>query len=388
VYTSFPEIAHNEKPPFKVHLTADRSDRVYRDGEDVRLTITSEQAGTLYLFRCDPDGTVVCLCPSKSHPGARIQAGQEVHLPAKGSLIELETERGGGPRVFKAIVTREPLEALPLGSLQGEERKVLGTGQAALDRMTALDEELRRRAGTWSSADINVFAGRKTIGVCIGVGSLISPSAAHDAERMAALLEQRGMVARTFTLVNKGAGLRPLTKLFTQELSDCTRPGDTIILYWSGDAGMPPEAATTSPDRPQPYLTPGGGDLQRPQETMLLVNRLAGYLRALGDRRVLIVLDTDSAGGVAEELLQPHVSILAGCTKTQHPLTEVRTGGHRLFTRVLLQHLERSRGELEPGAAHQFVKVRLAELLEKEGLGDLQTPVLFSLAPENKGAGK
>jgi hypothetical protein len=162
VRSVFLRTARRDQPPFRVRVEVDHADRTYRDGEEVRLTITSEKDGYLYLLRCDPGNRVACVFPNKGQKDARIAAASPVTVPPKGTP-GWRVGPPPGPQVFKALVTDAPLKGLALADLTREDATPLGTGQEAIDRLRALEGELTGRPGVWAEDAITIAAGTRTV---------------------------------------------------------------------------------------------------------------------------------------------------------------------------------------------------------------------------------
>jgi uncharacterized caspase-like protein len=101
-------------------------------------------------------------------------------------------------------------------------------------------------------------------------------------------------------LTNKEATLDAIADVFTQKLPAQTRPGDEVVVYWSGHGlQLPLDPKANPPVRL--FLIPHNGD----PSTVVSVNRTMvadatfhGWLmKSLEGRRVVLILDTCHSGG-------------------------------------------------------------------------------------------
>jgi len=104
------EEVRNETPSFMVRIDVDHPDRIYRQGEEMRVRVISEKAGYLYLIYCDAGGNMVRLFPNRVDQNNAIPAGQHVHVPPPGGRFRLRIGPPFGQEVLKAIVSLEPID--------------------------------------------------------------------------------------------------------------------------------------------------------------------------------------------------------------------------------------------------------------------------------------
>jgi tetratricopeptide (TPR) repeat protein len=370
---------------FRIQVAPDRADGRYQAGDTPRLTITSEKPGYLYVFRCEPGDRVVCLFPSKAYPDARVEAGQKIALPAQGAEESFGLGAPHGLYQYKAVVTREPLRTLPLESLVKDPLTVLGVGQKALDRLKALDDELRGGPADWAAQLTAVTVGVKTVGAFLGVSdySKAQPpqnniGGAKEAEQMARAMRENGMVQEALVLLDGEVTRDKIKELLLQKLPALTRPGDTVVLCWSGYGarGKGPTDGATGGGRT--YLVPHDCCVDRMGQTAVSADALALWLRALDGRRILILVEGAYGGGMARALDPATTTLLAACGKDQqsynHP--EQDTG---FFSLALLEYLRHAKGPLDLADAYRYVKDRMPKLLKEvdPSLEQKQTPLLF-----------
>ena len=74
------EEVRNDQPAFMVRVDVDHPDRIYRHGDEMRVSVVSEKAGYLYLIYCDAEGKMYSLFPNHVDQDNRIPAGQHTTL--------------------------------------------------------------------------------------------------------------------------------------------------------------------------------------------------------------------------------------------------------------------------------------------------------------------
>jgi hypothetical protein len=100
-----PEGLVNES--WKVTLTVDKEDRVYKVGESVVVKVTSEQDGYLRLFNIVPGREPVCIFPNRFQKEDKIKAGEEITVPGEGGWRFVAKEPVGKEGLL-AYVSKDP----------------------------------------------------------------------------------------------------------------------------------------------------------------------------------------------------------------------------------------------------------------------------------------
>lgn len=103
----------NPVQPFEVELTLAEAPAASGSGAATTVAVRSRQPGYLTLVHLGDDGTVTLVYPNPAAPRARIGAGETRTVPSQGmgSGTPVQALAGGG--LFRAFVTREPVD-LPL----------------------------------------------------------------------------------------------------------------------------------------------------------------------------------------------------------------------------------------------------------------------------------
>jgi len=111
------------KQPFAVRVEVDHADRIYRgppagpdgQGELMRVTVTSEKAGYLYLIYRSADGNWSMLFPNKIQKDNKIAANQQIHVPHPDAEFQLRVGPPYGNELLKAIVSLVPRKPKDFG---------------------------------------------------------------------------------------------------------------------------------------------------------------------------------------------------------------------------------------------------------------------------------
>lgn len=132
----------NPNQLWKVSVSVDRADKTYGIGDEVVITVNSEQDGYLYLFNVDTKGEISCIFPNQYQKSNEIKGGQDVVVPdPKDRQFRIKTT-DPGTEVIKAIVTKQPLQELKMDELtRGVNRRPLKLtkrrfGRLAVEAMT------------------------------------------------------------------------------------------------------------------------------------------------------------------------------------------------------------------------------------------------------------
>jgi uncharacterized caspase-like protein len=331
----------NETPSWVVRVSVDRDDRTYREGSEVNVTVRSEKEGYLYLFDVDVDGEIICLFPNNYQSNNKIPAGKDIVVPDpkdKNFRIAVAAPPGDkfkpGKELVKAIVTLKPLKTLSLEELKQKQvskgnmkRLVVEamTGEVAAGSDPSLeqarqDAQQGKATQQWAEHNVEITTvaaeqpdpaqqvnnGKpQRVGLFIGISqyqdkeNIRQLSCCHlDAQQMADALQKFGGLTRSPTmLLNEQATLENIHKAIAEDLPNSTRPGDTVILYWSGHGGRCANTDGTEPDGYDEFLVPSDGRLADPRKTMLLDKTFGRWMQALDGRKVMVVLDTCHSGG-------------------------------------------------------------------------------------------
>lgn len=77
----------------------------YRIGEPIRLTVTSERSGQLWVIAVDPKDELEVIYPNRKDRDNHIRANQPLTLPAADAKWDFAVEGPAGPMLLAYIVT-------------------------------------------------------------------------------------------------------------------------------------------------------------------------------------------------------------------------------------------------------------------------------------------
>jgi caspase domain-containing protein/uncharacterized protein DUF4384 len=414
------EEVRNDQAAFLVRVDVDHPDRVYQGGDELVVRVRSAQAGYLYLLYCDAANQVSCLFPNAFETDNRIAAEQEIIVPrpldpgAKGFRIKIGPPFG--EELLKAVVCTQPLPDQTLAYLMKAAEATAARGGAR----GAIVEQVK--SADWAEHHVAIVtkeaastaaqpAGSRRVALCVGISDFADAqirdlAVSHrDAAAMAETLQQRCGFERAWVLANEQATRQNIENAIRRQLPAFTRPGDTVLIYWSGHGSRCADTDGDEPDGFDEYLVPHDGqltDAETIRRTMLLDDTFGRWLQELDGRRVLVVLDTCHSGGQGQEKSLPpghtaappaafdfldgelkrikdigqrETALLASSTASQVSF-ERREGDLSTMTYCLLAQLQSGSEPLELRAAHANLQRSVAEYVEKNFPGTTQSPVL------------
>ncbi|HUG66319.1 MAG TPA: caspase family protein [Pirellulaceae bacterium] len=439
------EEVRNEHPDFLVRVDVDQPDRTYEAGEEMRVSVVSDRAGYLYLLYCDAGGNVTCLFPNAFGQDNRIAALRPVVIPRPPRPGEpsfrLRIGAPYGRELLKAIVSVAPMEAESLGKLMtgtSAQARVAGVrGVYAEEAKHAADwaehhVEITTRAsnapggpaasagnapplpGSESPTNTLVHAdGPRRVGVFIGVSQYgddrikdLSVSA-NDAQTMAQLMRQQGQVGQGWVLVDEQATRQNIEQVLRQKVVGATRPGDSVIIYWSGHGSRCADDGGDEKDGFDEYLVPFDGrldDLETIRQTMIMDDTFGRWIQEMDGRRVVVVLDMCHSGGQAagaksipsadaepdrgafdfldsefariKDIGQRETALLASSAANQVSF-ERKEHDLSTMTYFLVRQLRDARQPVALGDGFEQLKRQVTEYVESTFPGVTQTPVLI-----------
>jgi len=339
------EDVRNENPSFMVRIDVDHADRIYRQGEEMRVRVISEKAGYLYLIYCDASGNMVRLFPNRVDQNNAIPADQHVHVPPPGGRFRLRIGPPFGQEVLKAIVSLEPIDPDQVV------RMVTPDGVKGV-----YVDEMKNRPAEWAEHDVTtttvspeggstappttgtpatappttvppstappatappatnppttvpqtVAGGPRRVGVFIGISDFLDPGirdlkvGEKDALAMADVMKRTCGLDEAWTLVGPQASLKNIEDAVRTRLPAATRPGDVVVIYWSGHGARCADDNGDERDGFDEYLVPYDGqwaDEATIRRTMLLDDTIGRWLQELDGRKLVVILDTCHSGG-------------------------------------------------------------------------------------------
>lgn len=305
--------AENDSSNLQVRLTVNKTDRVYREGENLSLTVDADQDCFIYVINTDKDGVRGIIFPNKFQTENRVKAGQKVLVPPADSPVKIRT---------KAPFGREQLEVVASSTKIDSLEKLNPT----LDVWTTISADAAARFGD----DDGAYATDRVIvdsmpkadtqrpserfAVSIGISNYLDPSVpdlniAHlDAQVFSkSLVDVCGVKSEnSIVLTNEQATRSAIADVFKNQLLAKTRPGDTIYIYFSGHGTRVsdvkgPDGQGDETDGYDEVLVPADGVVGR-SETMIRDDTFANWMKGLDQRDLIIVMDCCHSGGASKSL--------------------------------------------------------------------------------------
>ena len=409
------EEVRNDEAGFMVRVDVDHANRIYRENEELKVSVKSEKAGYLYLVYTRADNKVSVLFPNKFQPRNYIPAAQVVHVPPqRNATFRIRIGRPLGDEVLTAIVSSKPIKNLDAKSLTDSVATEVSYETVKAAFVEAVDagagqvsEHHVRIKTVAASTRVGVHTPRR-FGVFIGLSqfrdrSIPQLSICHvDAQTMCDVMTPG--LDQTFVLTNQEATLSNIEDCVRRKLVQMTKPGDEVFIYWSGHGGRCADLNGDEPDGLDEYLVTF--DSYRNQySTMLLDDQFGRWVQELDGRKVVVILDTcHSAGSAtnekglgapgvkaiggpadfldgefarAKDIGQKETAILASSRAAQVSF-ERRQGDLSAMTYYLTQLLRQNRNGVTLDQAYQHVKLKVPQYVGSAFPGSTQDPVLVN----------
>ncbi|MBI1313838.1 DUF4384 domain-containing protein [bacterium] len=372
-----------DTPSFLVRAEVNRESRDYREGDTFSLKVVSEKDAYLYVIYQQADGATYQVFPNSAQPDNRIRAKQAVQIPAEDDLFRWRIAAPFGTETVKVIAAEQPLKGLSDPRLRSKRFNPVSSEVVkgiSLELGAETPDQSPTNNGTnnvpvipvstgvhWAECEITVTtyprnqeleaSGAKRFGVFFGVsehkyallqelfsGSNSNLSSPHrDARYLAEQLNDIGDLNGSRVYTNDKATRANLEEAITKWLPEKSRPGDTVIIYFSGHGGQIPDDNGDESDHEDEFLIPndyfglaellgllkqakegnvqeslrsllefGRRLLQRvsaPEKASELLARSTGvtddlfghWLQSLDDRQVIVILDICHAGGFSTQ---------------------------------------------------------------------------------------
>lgn len=328
-------VVTNDKPGFYVRVDVDHPDHVYYEGQEMRVNVSSEKAGHLYLIYHDAQGNLTLLFPNVAQQDNAIPAGQDVvTVPGPGANFRLVIGPPFGQETLKAIVADRPLKDLEVEQLTRQPFKQVSTKD-----IKAAYVELKGKPQAWGEHYVDIEtrpggAGKpqpgkpqpgkpqpgkpqpgqgpgsvmpapqpRRVGLFIGISDFADPAirdlkvSDRDAQAMADVMRGNCQLDSAIVLTNQQASLANIQQAICQQLPAETRPGDTVFIFWSGHGARCADTNGDESDGYDEYLVPQDGRLDDVQNTMLIDDAFGRWVQELDGRKVVVILDTCHSGG-------------------------------------------------------------------------------------------
>lgn len=404
---------------FLVRISVDRDSHTYDIGEPIETTVVSTKMGYLYLFYLDTTGTPTLLFPNSRDTDNTVAANRPRILPTKSHpSFRLVAKPPYGTAQLTAIVlpeslsTRQEFNTLSRDGISDYYRMQNWIRSAHVDS----DNNLTfGAAGNIAEHTVRLFfAPRaakplppKRYSISIGVSALkdpdempeISDAFAQDARDVyQAWAKQKHDV--NLLLTGKGATKNMIIDRI-RDISQKTRPGDQVIIYWSGHCLRRPNIAGKEPDLMTKYLLTFDTDFADDgtiARTALSDKELRRLVQDFDGVTMALIIDSCFSGAVAGDL-QPMArdgfeSDFAQLSRNgQRKLAFYASSGPgeksfvlknkqaSVFTSFLVDELNKTINNKEslPSIAHlhQIIAPRIQRYIKKEFPTKQQTPLLM-----------
>ena len=349
------------------------------------IIVESERDGYLYLFYLLADGNLRRLYPYNADTDNSIKRNARKEVPSPTDAHQIRVDAPFGTEHVLALVTTAKLSNATLRTLnltsplarispsnftdflEATSREAArgalkyGIGRARIDTFPNSEE-----AAEYLSSDRVYFVG---VGINEYVDDKIARLSAcvNDCRRLRDALMKFGCVenSRSILITNREATRARVEFLFNSYLPDETRPGDLVIVYWSGHGAMASlvdekveeeESDAVAADGALefflvPYDAEGGK-----VETMIPTERMNSWVDRLAGRRVLFILDCCYSGRAIDQKFpwrnfgigsvrafgRPDCGVISSCSPDQTSPTFYRPGIGSLsvMTSELVEELE------------------------------------------------
>lgn len=467
----------NSSPDFTARLELNSPDLVYEIGSTMSAKVAAGRDGFAYLFHEDTEGAVTLLYPYPTEADNAVKATPRDAptpawhpLPPAGVKSPFRIAPPAGREFVKAVVSSRRIDALdkavaalPAGRFLAVDGKLLDRAWGELTGLEgarpAPDDAPGRklqfgnlgRTQDWAEHGLAITvvekggggararggivelstgkpidpppvsqAGPRRVGVFVGISEYKASQVktlqvSHtDARVMAERLARACGFHDTKVLLNADATYARVEDLLARQLPAATRPGDEVVIYWSGHGGHLPEAGLNRPY--WLYLVPHDGvpaSADSIRTTMILDVTFGRWLQALEGRRVVVILDTCHSGGVVElkadpaardaaktvplpggiratpkvpdhfladafrgvrNLGQRELWVLAS-SKAEQVSFEWKEKGHGAMTYYLLEALDKLAAPVTVADVAKYVQAEVPKFVERKKYPGTQTPV-------------
>ncbi|MBX9788773.1 MAG: DUF4384 domain-containing protein [Pirellulales bacterium] len=259
----------NQQPAFFVRASLNREVRDYREGDTLAIKVCCEVDAYLYVLYQQADGKVYQIFPNESQKDNRIAAKQEIQVPGVNDFFRWEIGPPFGKEVVKVIACRQPVKGLSGKELQRERFNVVskGTVKSTIAELAGAnpadwaetDLELR----THGAGDAPIDENARRVGVFFGIsnyefneehmagykllikeedrtgdGHLNLTYSHFDAIDLGATLKEIGRLSDVEVCTDEKVTKKNMERLITKWLPSITRPGDTVVIFFSAHGGQ------------------------------------------------------------------------------------------------------------------------------------------------------
>ncbi len=245
------------QPEFLVRAEVNHATQQYHEGDTFNVRVVSEVDAYVYVIYQQADGKEFQIYPNASQPDNRLKARQAVQIPASDDSFRWQIGAPFGKELVKVIASKEPVDALSAKSLREKRFNPLppqllkGVAQELGAEKAPVWTEVEKSITTMSRDHAFEAAGKRRFGIFFGVADHLFnadveagsghgmnlPSPHRDARKMDDLMREVGQLSDSRVYTNDQATRKNLEVAVTQWLPSVSRPGDTVVIYFSGHGG-------------------------------------------------------------------------------------------------------------------------------------------------------
>lgn len=267
----------NPQPTFLVRAEVNHQTRSYREGDTLSVRVACEVDAWLYVLYRQADGKLSLVYPNSHQKENRLRAHQAVSIPDKDDLFRWTVGQPFGQETLIAIAAKERLDALSLQELTRQRFNPVSQQQ-----QKGIELELGRELpAEWASVELTLntypraaelSSGKsRRIGVFFGVsqylfntqyegatgGQTLNLATCHrDARELADLLKEVGELGEVQVHTNEQSTRAAIESALTQWLPRRSRPGDTVLIYFSGHGMQIDDDGSDEADRKDEIIVP------------------------------------------------------------------------------------------------------------------------------------
>jgi hypothetical protein len=270
------QATRNGQPAFMVRADVNHSTRDYRQGDTLSVRVASEVDAFLYVLYQQADGPVFQIFPNVHQPDNRVPARRTVEIPGKDDAFRWSVGPPFGDEVIKVIASQRPIAGLADPAMRQSQFNAVAAKQ-----LKGIELELGAEPpAAWAAHDVKIHTyprsqqlaaphGRR-YAVFFGVGqyefnaeyelslktTLNLPTAHRNAKGLADVLREVGQLSEFRIFTNEQATRQQFQDMVTGWLPSVSRPGDTVIIFFSGHGMQIADDEHDEPDGKDELLCP------------------------------------------------------------------------------------------------------------------------------------
>lgn len=251
-----PQEIRPTNPGFLVRADVNRATRSYREGDALSISVACEADAYVYVLYKQADGQVFQIFPNAKRPNNRVKARQALAIPGAEDLFTWVVGEPFGKEFVKVLASREPLVGLSDPAVRQKffnpvSSNLLKGIQLELGKASQSWAEDCVEITTYKAGDAEQRTRARRFGLFVGLGRYehisrtqnraqkevtIYQPGHRDARTLAGLLQEVGQLNEVRILTNDEASRAGVEEALANWLPSVSRPGDTVIVFFSGMA--------------------------------------------------------------------------------------------------------------------------------------------------------